>query len=84
VWRRVAEAQVKASHAKLSAKAKELGFDPNDHVLIVTDWDGTACKALDVEAPDKEAAVIVAGRDGKVLGVASGKDVAEQVVKLLE
>jgi hypothetical protein len=82
MWRRVAEAKLKESHGKLSAKAQQMGLDPAEHVLLVADWDGTAAATLGVD-PAAGAAVVVAGRDGKVLGVATGDDVAGQVVRLL-
>lgn len=84
VWRRVAEAQVRATHGKLSAKVVEMGLDPAEHVLIVADWEGQAAKALGVDEPDKAAAAIVVGRDGKVAGVATGDGVADQVLGLLD
>lgn len=83
VWRRVAEAQVRSTHDKLAAKAKEMGLDPAEHVLIVTDWDGKAGKTLGVDDPGTAPAAVVVGRDGKVLGVATGEDVAGQVLGLL-
>lgn len=82
VWRRVADAQVKATYDKLAAKAREMGLDPAEHVIIVADWEGKAAKTLGVDDPNNAAATIVAD-DGKVVGVAMGADIAAQVVKLL-
>lgn len=83
LWRKVADAQVKATHDKLAAKAREMGLDPAEHVLIVADWEGKAANALGVESPDKEAAAVVVGKTGQVIGVAMGEDVAGQVARYL-
>jgi hypothetical protein len=82
LWRRVAEAQLRATHDKLAAKAKELGLDPKEHVLIVADWEAKAARTLGIEDPDKAPGAVVA-QDGVVLGVAKGPDVAADVVRLL-
>ncbi|MEA3143959.1 MAG: hypothetical protein QOG31_1283 [Thermoplasmata archaeon] len=82
LWKRVAEAQVKSTYEKLAGKAKEAGLDPAEQVLICPDWDGAIGKALGVAEPDKEAAAIVV-KGGKVVAVATGKDVAAQVMAAL-
>lgn len=85
MWRRVAEAQVRQNYEKLAGKVKEAspGEDPADWVVICPDWDQSVCKALGVDQPDEAPAAIVVGADGKVVGVATGKGLGEQVVKLL-
>jgi pimeloyl-ACP methyl ester carboxylesterase len=85
LWKRVAEAQVKATYEKLAGKVKESdpGADPADWVVICPDWDGSVCAALGVDAPDDVPAAIVVGPDGKVVGVASGAGLGEKVMGLL-
>jgi len=83
VWRRVAEAQLKATHGKLAAKAREHGLDPDEHVLIVPDWDGLACRTLGADDAASAPLAVVVGPDGKVLGNASGAQIAEDTVRLL-
>jgi len=82
-WRRVAEAQLKSTHGKLADRAREHGLDPAEHVLIVPDWDGTACRTLGAEDAASTPVAVVVGPDGKVLGTATG-DLAPAVVRLLE
>lgn len=85
MWKRVAEAQVKQNYEKLAAKVKEAnpGDDPADWVVICPDWDASVCKALGVENPDESPAALVIGADGKVLGVAKGPGLGEQITALL-
>lgn len=82
IWKRVAEAQVKSTYEKLAAKATEAGLDAKEQVLICPDWDGAISQALGVAEPDKEAAAIVV-KAGKVVAVATGKDIAQQVMAAL-
>jgi hypothetical protein len=82
IWKRVAEAQVKSTYEKLAAKATEAGMDPKEQVLICPDWDGAIAQSLGVAEPDKEAAAIVV-KGGKVAAVATGKDIAGQVMTAL-
>lgn len=82
IWKRVAEAQVKSTYEKLAAKATEAGMDPKEQVLICPDWDGAIAQSLGVAEPDKEAAALVV-KGGKVVAIATGKDVAQQVMAAL-
>ena len=84
LWKKVAEAQVKQTYDKLAARARDAGLPPEEHVVIVPDWDGAVGNAFGVAAPDKDPAAIVFGADGKVRGVATGRDLAPQVMALLE
>jgi hypothetical protein len=85
LWKRVAEAQVKANYDKLAAKVKEAapGADPADWVVICPDWDGSVSAALGVDDPDSRPAVIVVSADGRVKGVLQGKDLGERTMALL-
>lgn len=85
LWKRVAEAQVKANYEKLAAKVKEAspGDDPADWVVICPDWDGSVCHALGVADPDAAPAVLVVGADGRVKGAVQGKDLGERTMQLL-
>ncbi len=75
LWKKVAEAQIKASFTKLAAKATEAGLDPKEHVVICPDWDGTVSAILGVPEPDKEPAAVVVAADGKVVAIASGDEI---------
>jgi hypothetical protein len=83
IWKRVAEAQLKSTYEKLAAKASEAGMDPKEQVLICPDWDGAIAQALGIVEPDQEAAALVV-RKGKVVTVARGKGIAQQVVAALD
>lgn len=86
LWKKVAEAQVKSTYEKLAGKVKEAnpGDDPADWVVICPDWDGSVAKALGVDEPDSQAAVIVVGADGNVLGSAQGAGLGEKALALLD
>ena len=79
LWRKVAEAQIKTTYNSLAGKLPP-GEDPVAHIAICPDWDGSIVKALGVDEPDKGAAAVVLGPDGKVKGVAQGPGMAEQVL----
>lgn len=85
LWKRVAEAQVKANYDKLAAKVKEAApnDDPADWVVICPDWDGSVAAALGVDDPDGNPTVIVAGADGKVKGTVQGQDLGARTMALL-
>jgi hypothetical protein len=85
LWKKVAEAQVKSTYEKLAGKVKESNpaADPTEWVVICPDWDGAVCKALGVEKPDDEPAIIVVGADGKVVGSATGSGLGEKALALL-
>ncbi len=85
LWKRVAEAQVKANYEKLAAKVQEAapGADPADWVVICPDWDGSVCKALGVDDPDNAPAAIVVAADGTVQGAAQGKDIGARTMGIL-
>ena len=85
LWKKVAEAQVKANYEKMAGKVKEAqpGEDPADWVVICPDWDGSVGKALGLDDPDNNPAVIVVGADGKVKGALQGAGLGEKVLALL-
>ena len=85
LWKKVAEAQVKANYEKMAGKVKEAqpGEDPADWVVICPDWDGSVGKALGVEDPDSNPTVIVVGADGKVKGAIQGAGLGEKAMALL-
>lgn len=83
LWRRVAEAQLKASYERLAAKAREAGLPPEEHVLLCPDWDGAVAARLGAANPDADPIAIVAGRDLRVRAVCRGPGIAEAVVAAL-
>jgi Redoxin len=85
LWKKVAEAQVKANYEKMAGKVKENqpGEDPADWVVICPDWDGSVGKALGVEDPDSNPTVIVVDADGKVKASLQGADAAPKTMALL-
>ncbi|MEA3190790.1 MAG: hypothetical protein QOD77_1372 [Thermoplasmata archaeon] len=83
LWKRVAEAQLKASYERLAAKAKEAGLPPEEHVLVCPDWEGTVAARLGAPNADQEPVAIVAGHDLRVRAVCKGPQMAEGVVAAL-
>lgn len=83
LWKRVAEAQIKASYEKLAAKAKEAGLPPEEHVLICPDWDGAVAARLGAPNADQEPIAVVAGNDLRVRAVCKGAQMADAVVAAL-
>lgn len=85
LWKRVAEAQIKSTYERMAAKIveKEPTRDPTELVLILPDWENAVAPLFGVEDSDSEAAAVVIGADGKVLGVAVGKDLGTKATALL-
>lgn len=85
LWRRVAEAQLKSTYAKLAAKVESLGLGeaPEDHVMIVPDWDGSLATLLANAPTGEEATAVVVDKEGVVRAVATGKDPSEAVMQAL-
>ena len=82
IWRKVAEAQIKSSYAKLAEKVPA-GHDPADHILICPDWDGAVCLALGAVNADREPLAVVVGPNGLVKQTVTGPGLGEKVVGLL-
>lgn len=82
LWRKVAEAQIKSSYAKLAEKVPP-GHDPADHILICPDWDAAACLALGATQADQEPLAIVLDEAGTVSHVLRGPGLGNQVVAAL-
>lgn len=85
MWKRVAEAQIKSTYERMAARIqeKEPGRDPSELVLILPDWENAVAPLFGVADSDSEAAAAVIGADGKVIGIAKGKDLGEAATKLL-
>ena len=83
LWKKVAEAQLKSSFAKLSERATAAGLDPNASVVICPDWDGSACNAFAVAEPDREPAALVVDAAGNVVAVVRGAAMAAAVLSNL-
>lgn len=85
MWKRVAEAQIKSTYERMASRIqeKEPGRDPTDLVLILPDWENAVAPLFGVEDSDAEAAAVVIGTDGKVKGIATGKELGEKANALL-
>jgi hypothetical protein len=59
-------------------------LDPADYVLIVPDWKGHTVRAVGLPGPLRHPALAVLGRDGLLLGVHQGDDLAEAAIRILE
>ena len=85
MWKRVAEAQIKSTYERMAARIteKEPGRDPTELVLILPDWENAVGPLFGVPDSDAGAAAVVIGTDGKIKGVATGKDLGEGALALL-
>lgn len=85
MWKRVAEAQVKATYQRMAdrIKEKEPNRDPADLVLICPDWENAVAPLFGLADTDAEAGVAVVGADGKLLGVGVGAGLGDKAVALL-
>lgn len=85
MWKRVAEAQIKSTYERMASRIqeKEPGRDVTELVLILPDWENAVAPLFGVADSDAEAAAVVIGMDGKVKGVATGKDLGAGAVQLL-
>ncbi|MES2155672.1 MAG: hypothetical protein V4510_11105 [bacterium] len=83
IWKKVAQAQLKASYTKLAEKATAAGLKPEEQVIICPDWDGAVAAAFGVADPDKEPHAIVIGQDGRVLQRRCGAELAIAVDDVL-
>ena|SRR5688572_1089784 len=81
VWRRVAEAQIKATYEKMAGKVT--AGDPADYVLICPDWENQVAPLFGVPDPNAQAGIAVLDPSGKVLGVRTGSGLGEQALSLL-
>lgn len=70
--------------AYLKAAGKlDAGLEPKEYVILLPDWDGDVTAALDAKGSTKNAVVIVADDQGKVLGSANSGDLGQAALKLL-
>lgn len=84
LWKRVAEAQVKATYEKMAGKLKDSGTpNPEEFVVICPDWENAIGPLFGAADTDATAAVVVLGADGKVKGAAEGSGLGEKALALL-
>lgn len=84
IWKRVAEAQVKATYEKMAGRLKEKGtLNPEEFVIICPDWENAVGPLFGAADTESAAAVVVLGPDGKVKGAAEGTGLGEKAVALV-
>ncbi len=81
LWKKVAEAQLKATYEKMAGKVT-LG-DPADYVVICPDWENAVAPLFGVEDGDRTPGLVVVRADGTVAGVAEGAGLGEKAVAWL-
>lgn len=77
LWKKVADAQVKATYEKMAGK---LGDDAPDYVVICTDYENAVATAFGFADTNQKAAVVVLEDDGTVIGSTDEGDLAEQAL----
>jgi hypothetical protein len=82
MWRKVAEAQLKATYGKLAAKVQAAGGDPRMGVIIVPDWDGSIAAKFGVDKPEQEPMAFAVAAGGQVVGALPAGDPAAGVALL--
>lgn len=58
-------------NGRYEAEAKKLrdGLDPVEHIVILPDWDGEVVRGFGLEGVDKQLAVAVVARGGRLAGL---------------
>lgn len=59
------------------------GVDPDEYVVILVDGKGEVARALRLRPLDEQACVVLAGADGRVLGLHQGPQLAAAALRLL-
>ncbi len=58
-------------------------LDPKDYVILLPDWDGEVTDALEAKGSTKNAVVVVADDQGKVIGSANSGNLGKAALKFL-
>jgi hypothetical protein len=83
LFRGVAEGIMKGEFEKAARELPE-GESPDDHVIILPDWDGAFVKALAfADEVSKHLGVAVFTHDGKLIGTAQGADMTQALLAML-
>ena len=82
LFRKVAEATLDAEYEK-AVSALERGQNPEDHVVILVDWDGGAVQALGLSGVDKKLGLAVIDPSGRLVGIDQSDDPAVSALKLI-
>ncbi len=77
LWKKVADAQVKATYDKLAGK---IGDGADEYVIICTDYENAVAPMFGFEDTNSKAAVVVLGPDGAILGLSDEGDLAKQAL----
>jgi hypothetical protein len=79
LWRKVAEAQLKATYTKLAEKVQAAGGDPRMAVIIVPDWDGSIAARLGAPNAEKEPLAIVVRPGGAIAGTVPAGEIDQAI-----
>ena len=71
MFRKMAEGVLASEHKK-AVEALADGLDPQDHVIILPDWQGEVAKSLNLPEPWKTVCGAVLSADGDVMGTFEG------------
>jgi hypothetical protein len=75
--------QLMKSNYKNAVENLQPGRTPEDHVLILTDYDGEFLGPLGIDDVTKQIAVVVADAAGNVAGIYQGDAPAEAALKMV-
>jgi hypothetical protein len=82
MFRGVAEAALREVHKQAVASLEE-GMPPEEHIVILPDWDGSVTASLGLRNTSSAAGVILLDGEGNLLEVYQGADLAETTLSLL-
>jgi hypothetical protein len=75
MFRKIAEGMLASEHKKAVAALPD-GLDPNDHVIMLADWQGDVAHAFNLPEPSKGVCGVVLSADGDVMGTWLGTNTA--------
>jgi hypothetical protein len=81
--KKVAEMTLNGRYDGWKGRLRE-GLVPEEHIVILPDWDGTVAPALGLSDVDKQFAVAVVKPDGEVVGTYQGPEPQPKAVELLD
>jgi len=82
MFRKVAEGMLAGEYKKAVAALAD-GLDPQDHVIILPDWQGDIATAFNLPEPSKSVCGAVLSADGDVIGTWTGTN-TQNVMMLID
>ena len=81
MFRKIAEGMLASEHKNAVDQLAD-GLDPNDHVVMLPDWQGGVATAFNLPEPSKQVCGAVLSADGDVMGTWVGTNTANVMMLL--